>query len=81
VGAIQALIAQMPVVLCTRVRGGRVFTQTYGFAGSEIDLIAKGVIPCGHLSASKARLLLSLLVSAGTPAEGIRQAFQASAAS
>ena len=79
--AIAELVTQMPVVLCTRVRGGRVFTQTYGFAGSEMDLIAKGVIPCGHLSASKARLLLSLLLSAGTPAEGIRQAFQASAAS
>jgi len=75
VGAIEALVAQMPVVLCTRVRGGRVFTQTYGFAGSEMDLIAKGVIPCGHLSASKARLLLSLLLATGTSPDGIRQAF------
>lgn len=75
VGAIEALVAQMPVVLCTRVRGGRVFTQTYGFAGSEMDLIAKGVVPCGHLSASKARLLLSLLLATGTSPDGIRQAF------
>ena len=75
VGAIETLVAQMPVVLCTRVRGGRVFTQTYGFAGSEMDLIAKGAIPCGHLSASKARLLLSLLLATGTSPDGIRQAF------
>ena len=75
VGAIETLVAQMPVVLCTRVRGGRVFTQTYGFAGSEMDLIAKGIIPCGHLSASKARLLLSLLLATGTSPDGIRQAF------
>ncbi len=79
VGAIEALVSQMPVVLCTRVRGGRVFTQTYGFAGSEMDLIAKGVIPCGHLSASKARLLLSLLLSTGTSATGVRDVFKACA--
>ena len=81
VGAIEALVSEMPVVLCTRVRGGRVFTQTYGFAGSEMDLIAKGVIPCGHLSASKARLLLSLLLAGGTAPAGIRQAFESSASS
>ena len=75
VGAVVELMHQMPVVLCTRVRGGRVFTQTYGCAGSEMDLIAKGVIPCGHLSASKARLLLSLLLATGTSPDGIRQAF------
>jgi L-asparaginase len=76
--AIEALVPQMPVVLCTRVRGGRVFTQTYGFVGSEMDLIAKGVIPCGHLSASKVRLLLSLLLATGATPDGIREAFQAS---
>ncbi len=75
--AMSELVTQMPVVLCTRVRGGRVFTQTYGFAGSEMDLIAKGVIPCGHLSASKARLLLSLLLSTGTTPDGIRAVFNA----
>jgi len=76
--AIEALVPQMPVVLCTRVRGGLVFTQTYGFVGSEMDLIAKGVIPCGHLSASKVRLLLSLLLATGATPDGIREAFQAS---
>ena len=78
VGAIEALVTQMPVVLCSRVRGGQVFTQTYGFAGSEMDLIAKGVIPCGHLSASKVRLLLSLLLSTGTTPDGIREVFKTS---
>ena len=72
VGAIESLVSQMPVVLCTRVRGGRVFTQTYGFAGSEMDLIAKGVIPCGHLSASKVRLLLGVLLSTGATPNAIR---------
>jgi L-asparaginase len=74
--AVAILAASMPVVLCTRVRAGRVFTRTYGFAGSEIDLISKGVIPCGDLSASKARLLLTLLLNTGASADDIRQAFR-----
>lgn len=74
--AVARLAAEMPVVLCTRVRAGRVFTQTYGFPGSEMDLIAKGAIPCGHLSAGKARLLLTLLLRSGASTDNIRQAFQ-----
>lgn len=79
VDSVARLAGEMPVVLCTRVRGGRVFTSTYGFAGSEMDLIARGVIPCGQLSSAKARLLLTLLLSSGAGADAIRQAFQASA--
>lgn len=73
--AVAKLATEMPVVLCTRVRAGRVFTKTYGFPGSEMDLIAKGVIPCGHLSAGKARLLLTLLLRTGASTEDIRRAF------
>ncbi len=76
VDAISDLVAQMPVILCSRVRAGRVFTQTYGFAGSEMDLIRRGAMPCGHLSSAKARLLLSLLQSAGATKEAIRAAFE-----
>lgn len=75
VDTISNLITQMPVVLCSRVRAGRVFTQTYGFAGSEMDLIKRGVIPCGHLSSAKARLLLTLLQATGATQDGIRKAF------
>lgn len=73
--AITALAATMPVVLTTRVRAGFIFHDTYGFAGSERDLIARGVIPAGHLTPSKARLLLSLLLSAGSGVDEIRSAF------
>lgn len=76
VPALVALIAQMPVVLCTRVRAGRVFRKTYGFPGSEMDLIARGLIPCGHLSAGRARLMLSLLLASGADDKAIRAGFE-----
>jgi L-asparaginase len=69
------LIDEMPVVLCTRVRGGPIFGKTYGFPGSEIDLIGRGAIPSGFLTASKSRLLLSLLIAAGQGRDAIRSAF------
>jgi L-asparaginase len=75
VATIARLIEQMPVVLGTRVRGGPVFTGTYGFPGSETDLIARGAIPCGQLTASKSRLLLSLLLGSGLDRAAIRTAF------
>jgi L-asparaginase len=75
VDRLQALAAQMPVVLCTRVRAGRVFTGTYGFPGSEMDLLARGLIAGGHLTPAKARLLLGLLVSAGAGRAEVAQAF------
>ncbi len=76
VDAISGLVAQMPVILCSRVRAGRVFTHTYGFAGSEMDLVKRGVICCGHLSSAKARLLLTLLQSTGATHDAIRAAFE-----
>ncbi|WP_431282294.1 asparaginase [Humitalea sp. 24SJ18S-53] len=56
------LAAQMPVVLATRCTTGPVFTSTYGYAGAEIDLIARGLVPAGMLAPAKARLLLGLLL-------------------
>lgn len=74
---IAALMKRMPVVLATRVSAGPVFTRTYGFPGSEMDLIARGAIPAGNLRASQARLLLALLIGAGRQPDEIRQAFAA----
>ena len=57
-----AVAAKIPVVLASRLTTGPVFTQTYGYDGSEIDLIKRGVIPAGYLSGLKARLLLGLVL-------------------
>ena len=56
--ALDTVIAHMPVILRTRTGAGRVFENSYGYVGGEIDLIARGVIPAGRLHSLKARLLL-----------------------
>jgi L-asparaginase len=69
------LATRLPVVLAVRTKGGPVFTKTYGFPGSETDLLGRGLIPAGILDPLKARLLLSLLVSNDEPVERIRAEF------
>lgn len=59
------LAAKIPVVLATRAMTGPVFTRTYGYAGSEIDLIARNLAPAGYLSGLKARLLLGFSLRSG----------------
>lgn len=67
---LERLTTVMPVVLSSRCAEGPVLEQTYGYAGSEIDLIARGVLPSGRLDGLKARLLLTLLLAAhNNPAE------------
>ena len=73
---INELVAMMPVVLATRVHTGPAFTSTYGFAGSEIDLLRRGAIPAGELSGLKARLLLSLLLRSTPNRDALVQAFE-----
>lgn len=71
----QELADRMPVVLAKRVRGGPVLTRTYGFKGSERDLIARGLVPAGRLGPTKARLLLALLIGNGAGRDEIAKCF------
>jgi L-asparaginase len=69
------IVRSIPVILATRVHTGATFTRTYGFPGSETDLLQRGAIPAGALPGVKARLLLSLLLRNGTDRDGIAAAF------
>ena len=75
VESIARLMKEMPVVLSTRVMAGPVFHATYGFAGSEIDLRARGILGGGELGPLKARLLLQLALLAGQSPAQIHQTF------
>lgn len=75
VPALARLAAAIPVVLASRTGGGDILQSTYGFPGSERDLIARGLIPAGFLDGPKARILLSLLLANGAGIDRVRAAF------
>lgn len=75
VEGLEALAGEMPVVLASRTGSGEVLRNTYGFPGSETDLLERGLIPAGMLDGPKARLLLSLLLRSGAGGEEIRKHF------
>ena len=70
-----ALAGEMPVVLASRTGGGEVLRRTYGFPGSETDLLERGLINAGPLDGPKARLLLSLLLRSEASREEISAIF------
>jgi L-asparaginase len=66
---------RVPLVLATRTGAGAVLSHTYGYTGSETDLLQRGLIRAGLLDASKSRVLLRVLLTVGLDRSAIAAAF------
>jgi L-asparaginase len=77
VQTLEDLASKMPVVLASRTGGGEVLRVTYGFVGSEMDLLERGLIYAGPLDGRKARLLMTLLLMYGASKEEVKETFDA----
>ena len=75
VEALGELARKMPVILTSRTKAGEVLHSTYGFVGSETDLLERGLINAGPLNGLKARLFLTLLLRSGATQEEVKDAF------
>ncbi|HEX2131243.1 MAG TPA: asparaginase [Actinophytocola sp.] len=68
--------ARIPVVLSSRTGAGSVLRQTYGYPGSERDLLERGLVQSGFLDPAKARILLQLLLANHADRPDIVAAFE-----
>jgi L-asparaginase len=73
--ALGEIARRKPVAIASRTGSGANLTQTYDMPGSEIDLGRRGLIDSGWLDGLKARVLLTLLLSAGQSLEEVRASF------
>jgi L-asparaginase len=76
VAALQELTHSIPVVLTSRTGAGGILRNTYGFPGSESDLLSREIISAGLLDGPKARVFLSLWLAGGNHRTTARAAFE-----
>lgn len=72
---VQAVESGVPVVLATRCSAGTALTKSYGFPGSESDLVSKGVMVAKGLTGVKARLKLTLALASGDCGRRLQRRF------
>jgi L-asparaginase len=65
----------MPVIFASRTGAGQTLASSYGYAGGEMDLIARGLIGAGPLHARQARIALGILLSDGAVKKDIAAFF------
>ena len=73
---ISAALPRIPVVITTRTGAGTTFSGTYGFPGSEGDLLERESVQPGRPTATKAAVLLRAVLDAGFDRESIRNEFE-----
>jgi L-asparaginase len=74
--ALADVAGRIPVVLASRTGSGEMLRTTYGYAGSERDLLDNGLISAEFLDGPKARILLSMVLAGGADIGGAREAFR-----
>lgn len=75
VEALHALAGRVPVVFASRTGAGETGRSTYGYPGSETDLMKRGLIGAGSLDPLKARILLTALLADGADRTRIEATF------
>jgi L-asparaginase len=76
VPALAEVAEQIPVVLASRTNAGEGLRSTYGYPGSEIDLISRGLIGAVSLDTAHATVLLRLLLMAGVERSAMGRCFE-----